>query len=89
MKNRKSLVLSILSSGLLVCLVSGSALAFTDDSSRQRETSINSASAEEQTGVICDLSNRYFYENYYDQIYDLSYCDRDKSWTDNSNFSAL
>lgn len=76
MKNRKNLILSILGSCLLVCLISGNALAFADDTSRQRETSTNAVSGTQQTGLICDLSDQYFYENYYDQIYDLSYCDK-------------
>lgn len=79
MKKSKNLIVSVLSSCLVVGLISGSAFAFTTDSREQSEKSINFVSGAKQTGIICDLSDPYFYKNYYNQVYDLSYCDWDKT----------
>ena len=39
---------------------------------------VATASGNPQSGVVSNLCDPYFYENYYDQVYDLNYCDWDK-----------
>lgn len=39
---------------------------------------VSTKSGGPSTGIVSDLCDPYFYENYYDQVYDISYCDWDK-----------